>query len=358
MRETGDTRGFSLVGLTNLLLRRRRLVFATPAALVVLVALLTLVWPRSYTSHTALLHHSETPGLQGIAALAAQYGLSVPGTEGELSPEFYSELLSSSDVLGAAVTTPYFVDEEGDTEAQDLVAIWDVGGATKAIQREKASERLRRHTYVRVDRETGTVRFSVVTRSPTLSHGVATRLLELLHQFNVEKRQSQARAEREFAESRVAEARDSLRAAEEKLGTFIEENRRYGSSPQLTFEAERLQREVDLREQLLETLSQAYEQARLDEVRDTPQFTVVEGPSLPARPDRRGLLLRSMLAAVAGLAIGVFLALAAEMLASSRTSDSVEYGELHSNLRATAADLRSLVPGLRRGRTAGRGGLD
>jgi uncharacterized protein involved in exopolysaccharide biosynthesis len=34
-------------------------------------------------------------------------------------------------------------------------------------------------------------------------------------------------------------------------------------------------------------LAQAYEQARIEEVRDTPVITVIEAPMLPARPDPR-----------------------------------------------------------------------
>src|SRR3712207_7894583 len=47
-------------------------------------------------------------------------------------------------------------------------------------------------------------------------------------------------------------------------------NRDYRNSPELTFQQERLSREVSRVQQLYGRLSEAYEQAKIEEVRDTP----------------------------------------------------------------------------------------
>jgi uncharacterized protein involved in exopolysaccharide biosynthesis len=62
------------------------------------------------------------------------------------------------------------------------------------------------------------------------------------------------------------------------------------------------------------TLTQAYEQARIDEVRNTPVITVVEPPESPVRPDSRRLV--SWLAV--SLVVGVLAALAAALFADLR----------------------------------------
>jgi uncharacterized protein involved in exopolysaccharide biosynthesis len=77
----------------------------------------------------------------------------------------------------------------------------------------------------------------------------------------------------------------------------------------LSFVYDRLVNNVTLRQQIYTSVAQAYEQARIDEVRDTPVITVVEAPLLPAKPDPRpffrmlvaGLLIALVVARVLGV---------------------------------------------------------
>ena len=105
--------------------------------------------------------------------------------------------------------------------------------------------------------------------------------------FNLKSRQSQASAERRFTERRVAEAQAEARQAQDELQAFLQRNRDFRSSSQLNFAYERLADNVSLRQQIYTSVAQAYEQARIEEVRDTPVITLVEAPMLPARPDSR-----------------------------------------------------------------------
>jgi uncharacterized protein involved in exopolysaccharide biosynthesis len=114
------------------------------------------------------------------------------------------------------------------------------------------------------------------------------RLLDELDAFNVETRRSRAQAERKFTERRVVELRTELREAEDRLEEFLRRNRITQFSPELTFQRDRLAREISLRQQVYSTMVQAYEQAKIDEVRDTPVLTRITGPTLPSRPDGPG----------------------------------------------------------------------
>jgi uncharacterized protein involved in exopolysaccharide biosynthesis len=62
------------------------------------------------------------------------------------------------------------------------------------------------------------------------------------------------------------------------------------------------------------SLAQAFEQARIDEVRNTPVVTLVDPPNLPAEPDRRWLLAKVLLAALLGGIIGAFIGLVRDFL--------------------------------------------
>ena len=110
------------------------------------------------------------------------------------------------------------------------------------------------------------------------------RLLELVTEFNQERRQSQAAAERRFVEARREEAKGELEEAERNLQRFLEQNRSYESSPQLVFEAQRLQRSVDINQQLYTSLAQSYEQARIAETVTHPSLPSWTSPRRPALP--------------------------------------------------------------------------
>jgi len=74
-----------------------------------------------------------------------------------------------------------------------------------------------------------------------------------------------------------------------------------------------------MQQQVYSSLAQAFEQARIDEVRNTPVLTLVDPPNLPAEPDRRWLLAKALLAALLGAMIGAFVALSRDFF--GRTGD-------------------------------------
>jgi uncharacterized protein involved in exopolysaccharide biosynthesis len=161
---------------------------------------------------------------------------------------------------------------------------------------------------VTVGSNTSTIDLEVTTPWAELSQQVAARMIQLVSEFNLQRRQTKAGAERRFAEARVAEARDSLRAAEVRLEDFLQRNRDYRNSPQLVFQFDRLNRQVNMRQQLYTSVTQSYEGARIEEVRNTPVITLMEPADLPAKPDPRLALLKGILAGLVGLGLGAFLA--------------------------------------------------
>jgi uncharacterized protein involved in exopolysaccharide biosynthesis len=90
-----------------------------------------------------------------------------------------------------------------------------------------------------------------------------------------------------------------------------------------------------MREQVYVTLAQAYEQAKLDEVRNTPVITVVEEPEAPVRPDPRGVVTSGILGGLAGVAVGLAIAFARRAVRGREARDEVaEFRELRAELLA------------------------
>jgi uncharacterized protein involved in exopolysaccharide biosynthesis len=131
-----------------------------------------------------------------------------------------------------------------------------------------------------------------------------------------------------------------LRDAEESLRAFLLRNRVYENDPSLVLEHDRLARTVMLRQTVFTTLAQRLEQVEVDAVRDTPIINVVESPVLPARPDRRYLLFRTVVALVVAAAIAVVLAIMPLLFAKVAASDREAYQRFAAEQEGVLAGLR------------------
>jgi len=317
----------------------------------------TLASPPSYTSSARFYAQSETSSpLAGVSGLAAQFGIDVGTREAGRSPEFYADLLTSEGILDAAVRTPYTVTDTtaaSGTREGDLVALFGVEGETPEVRLERAREFLRNEVLdVGTDRDTGVITASATTPWPDLSAAIGGRLLELLEAFNLETRRSQAAMQRTFVEERLEESRRDLLAAEDSLQRFLERTRRLGTSPTLTFERDRLRRQVDLRQQLFTSLAESHQRARIEEVRDIPVITVVDLPAAPARPDDPRLLLRVVLGLMLGGMVGTGFAYGRAFVERAEEERDEEYDDLVREVRRAfdgprraARRVRSLLPG-------------
>ncbi|MGI8548913.1 MAG: hypothetical protein ACR2M1_16570 [Gemmatimonadaceae bacterium] len=297
--------------------RHSRIIVGTPAVLLVMVLAVTLSRPRTYTASASFMPQTKRAS-SSLSGLAAQFGVTVPLGDAGDAPDYYIDLLRSRDILRAAVETRYPMRSDTGMISGTLVDLYHTGGTSQAAKVDNAIATLKSDLTAVVSPKTGIVRVAVKQRRAGLASMVVTRLLALLSQFNVETRQSQAAAERQFTERRLDEVRGDLRAAENRLQGFMQGNRDYRNAPALLFDQQRLQSEVTREQQIYATLSQAYEQAKIEEVRDTPVFTIIEKPETPPGPDSRGILFKSVLAIMLGLTLGLLLALARDAATRAR----------------------------------------
>ena len=109
-------------------------------------------------------------------------------------------------------------------------------------------------------------------------------------------------------------------------------NRQFTSSPDLTFQRDRLQRDVTLKQQVFTSLTQSYEEVRIREVRDTPVITVIETPSVPTLPEPRGRLVRVLFGLIFGALFGAFIAFVSGAIARRRQEGDSEADEFVNTL--------------------------
>ena len=333
-----DAEPVSLLALVNALLRRRTLVLALALGVALLLAGSALIFPRSYTSAVTFMPQSRrTPS--NLSGIAAQFGITVPLGEGSESPQFYVDLLRSREILRAVVDARYSYVADTGRVTGTLVQIYREKAKTAPLRREAAMRRLSDKMTTDISPRTGVVSLEVTTNHPDLSQQVAARLVDLVSQFNLNRRQSQAGEERRFTEQRLTDLRRELRTSENRLESFLQSNREFRSAPSLLFEQRRLEADVNVLRQLVTQLTQAVEQAKIDEVRDTPVITIVERPESPVRPDPRGLVLRTIVGLFFGGGLGVAVVLLTEGLRRTGVRRSEEYAEFASLKRDAVGDL-------------------
>jgi uncharacterized protein involved in exopolysaccharide biosynthesis len=330
-----DSNGNDEVTLSPLLVigtlaRRWRMLVLVPLLTAVVAAACAIVF-RQYTARSRFVTQSSRGDMSRFAGIAAQIGLSVGESPSE-SPDFYVDLIESGEVLRPAVVREYrFAKRYGsaDTVSGTWLELLDVDGDSEEERVQNGIDELRERVNASASIKSGVV--TMRTRAPWagLAEGVNAALLELLAGFDRERRQAGARAERTFVEDRFASAKTELNAAEAQLATFLDRNRR-PESPRLMMDLERLQRQVATRQEVYVALAQAYEQARIEEVRNTPVITVVDRPDGSARGSR-GLRFAALMGLLLGFIVAVGLAFLADYV--SRRADSPEMIELRRLVR-------------------------
>jgi len=319
-----DDSQVSLYWVASVALRRRKIILSA-VGLGALIALgIGLLRPRTFTSVFSFVPQSNTDGgRSGLASLAGQFGVALGGLSGQgQSPQFYADLLSTREIL-VPVANDSVVTESSSGRPLPVWQFLHVRGDNSALVADNTF-RLLRSDVVRASvsaRLTGVVTVTVKTQSARASYEIAQKVLSGLNHFNVITRQSQAAAERRFAEGRLEASRASLRVAEDALQQFLQRNRQIVNSPELTLQRGRLERAVDVQQQLVTSLVQQYEDARIREVRDTPVITVIEHPAIPARSDARGLLTTVAAGGSIALLVALSMVLAVEAVQWRRADD-------------------------------------
>lgn len=346
-----DEDSVSLVNALNVVLRWRKLVLLVPLLVAgAMVARAALNQEATYTASARFMPQSEG-GVTG--ALAGQLG---GGGGGMQSPAFYSSLLTSRELLKTVVEQEYEIEVDGQAATATLIDIYDVGGSTPEARRNAAARRLEGAVSTNT-RGPGFVNLSVKAESPELAEQIAATLLDAVHRFNLETRQSQAAEEARFIAERLGDAETELFAAEDELKAFLQANRQFRNSPELVFEHDRLQRQVNIRQELFTSLARSLDRARMEQVRSTPLITVLEHPAGSAR---RNVSTRVRSIAFRGLVFGLVIALGLvfmlELLRRIRTEDRPDYREFNALKAEALADLRYPVRWIRPRAIASRTG--
>lgn len=334
-----DSDEFSVISLINTVLRHRWWILLFGLLGGAYMAYRTSLMPRLYTTEAQFIPKGSR-GQSQIQGLAAQFGLAVGGGDAMSSPAFYVDLLESRPLLASVAAQQFRVRTDSGLIVGNLATIYGIKNKNPDVVKSSVVNRLKGQIDQASSVRTGVITVTVHAKYPELAVQIARAMLDQVNVFNLNRRQEQASGERQFIEGRLADAQGQLSQAENNLEVFLSENRDFKSSPTLQLEYERLNRKVNERQTVYNSLATAYEQAKIEEVRDLPVITVLEPPELPLIPDPRGGKRRTLIGIVAGLLLGTLVAFGRDRLAVNRNVHSDEYAEFAALKQSAMSDIR------------------
>jgi uncharacterized protein involved in exopolysaccharide biosynthesis len=309
----------ALLESANTLLRWRRSI----VILGVLGAAAGLAWgltsPRLYKSTATFIPQGSEASGGAVALAASQFGIRLPAGTDVWGRPLYVWLLRSPGLLEPLARDTFTVVEQGNRRIA-LMNLLEIEATTAEDRLQRTIAALQGMIKANEEVRIGAVRFEVRSRWPSVSAALARRLLQRVNEFNLETRKSQAGAESQFVGQQATAAERALRQSEDALQSFLQRNRVIDQSPMLMFERDRLQREVNLRQNLYNSWLQGREDARIRQVRDTPVITVLEEPRVPILGEARGTLKKGIVGGFVAAMLGVLAAFLSSWAAASRTS--------------------------------------
>jgi tyrosine-protein kinase Etk/Wzc len=298
----------------------------TVAALSVVVALLLPPWYRAQSTVLPPAEGNDSYGIMtGLIQSAALNRIGMMTTS--TASEVYAEILRSR------------------TLQEDLVRTFRLDRLYGRKGMERTLKELDRHVKVTIG-QSGLLAVRVEDQDPNRAADMANRLVVGLDRFNRETFSTRAKRTREFLEKRVADSQARLREAETALTDYERRNgtvadgavagmagiiaqklnlqvqREYVTSyttenstavrsidaeiaahdrelarlPGLRSEGARLALDAEIQRRVFTMLTSQFEDARVQEMRDTPTITVLDRahpPELRSRPKRALIVLAS-----------------------------------------------------------------
>lgn len=335
---------YDLLEYARICLHRRRIVYWTVAACVVVALAVALLMEPVYRSEAKILPTEsdvEGPGLS-LAAAASRFGLAMPSTSSRLS-SLYPQILSSHTIITRVLAREF--DSRRLRGRASLYEILDIPGRSPS-EREVWGRMRMLDDVLNVDQsiETGVTTLKVSTPEAKLSAAVAAAFIEELEHFLRELRHEEGSRDREFIEARMQEERDEVAAVEKELLDFRERNKKIDNSPKLLLEQERLLRQLRIQEEVFVELRRQLEIAQIEEVKSTPPVQVLDPPVAPIFRERPKRALILVVGAFGGLLLGVVFAFAVEFVARTAARSPQRAQGITDAVRE---DL-GRVPGLRR----------
>jgi len=337
----------SLLVFLSILLRNRRIIAVCGLIGLITFGAVALTEANLYIASGSFSARGNRTAVQ-IPGLSEHVGLSLGVIDVAQSTVFYAELARSNSVLIPVAEKTYTVTTSKGTKTGPLADFLGIRTANPKAGAVLAARRIGDDVAVLTSGRSGVVTLLVTAEEPQIAQQVALNILKELDSYSATTRKDQAVAERKFVEGLVAESRQKLSDAEERLARFRQQNRDFQSAPQLMIQDDQLTRDVDMAQQDYSGLESSYQQARIEEVRNLSAINIVEYPDLPVDPQRREAARKTLIGLVTGLLAGIVIAFLRQRVDEKKRGMDTTLEQFSDARREISADARRLVAPLAR----------
>ena len=232
---------------------------------------------KSFISDSKLFIYGEQSSVGELKSLALQYGVNVPGSSGQSnlsSPELFMSIGTSREVLKELIDTKFFVNGNEVTLKQHL-------SKNKERYDEEVFKNLRKRVGTSLDRRAGIINMSVSMNNPVLSMEVNRKLIDIINERFLDIKKLETSKKKLFIKDRIKALTIDLNNSEQKIKEFKELNRSISTSPELTLELNRLNRNNKVIEQVYILLKEQLETTKIEEIEKTQPLVIIDNPNIP-----------------------------------------------------------------------------
>ena len=293
-----------------------------------------------YESHSTILLPKSNAGLGGLAGIASQFGVNVPGgSSADLSsPSLFPELIKSRTFAERILDKPFY-SKEFDKELS-LLAIFTYGDGPPEFGLDTLIQNAIGVLQGMISFESQGS-FSVLTvraGDPYFAKDLNKVVLDELQSLNRYFKSQHLNEKTEFIKNRIESVGNDLKESEQALKIFREQNRQI-SSPALQLELEHLNRDVEIQKGIYLTLKQQQELTKIEEVEKASIVQVLDEPQISLGPSDKNLKLNVLLAGILGLGLGVLLGFIRSYLDSNDMDERKKFRRVKYFIKKKSKDL-------------------
>jgi uncharacterized protein involved in exopolysaccharide biosynthesis len=291
----------------------------------------------SYQSVAVILPSDGATDVGVLGILVGVLGRSGSTTEGMPTSFLYVDILKSRTVLSNVLESEY-EDYKNPGTKKDLYKLLHLPRNDQGFQEFKEL------LDIRSDFETGIITIKASAPNPHLAARIADNMIISLDNFNKNVRQTQAKKNRDYLETRLEEAYIQYQAILDTFVQFQKANRGYPviRSPELEAQAEELDMRKKTKQDIYRLLNEELEMTKLTEAKTTPVVSVLDSASVPAEkasPKKIPIFILSLIASLIILFIWLFIL---EVNNPTSAEPPVVWAEIHGALKTDYTDVKAV----------------
>lgn len=302
--------------------------------------------PLYRSSATLLIKEDENNNrFGGLAGLASQFGVSVSSSTSPddlSSPTLFPELIRSRAFSEQMLQKRFQkgLDKKEYTLFQILTNQDSIESLNDLEMRYAAIGEFQKMVSFTKKLTEKFSTLDVIADDPVFARDLANAVLSQLETMNKFYKSKSLNEKIYFINNRINSVNKELTKSEKELKQFNESNIQI-SSPALTLENERLEREVEIQKDIFITLKQQLELAKIQEVEGGSSVQVLDHPEIPYEVTNKNLINSLIFSSMIGFAIGVIIAMLRAYFKNSNIEERKKFRKIKVFFRKKSASLFS-----------------